>query len=78
MAGGCPDVLLPEDSSVLILVMAFKLAAAPELMDTVVIAASDGCFLSPSFLEGPTVFLGGGIGGRFGWKCAGCRANLPS
>lgn len=67
MAGGCPDVLLPEDSSALTLITAFNLADALELLGFVVtvVAPSDGCFLWPSVLGAPGIFLVGPLkGGR--------------
>lgn len=69
MAGGCPVILLPDDSSVPILIMAFKLVTVLELFDTVfmIVSPSDGCFWSPSLLEVP-FFFGGRTGGGWGWK----------
>ena len=61
MAGGCPDVLLPEDSSELTLITAFNLAAALELLGFAFVVAppSGSCFLSPSVLGAPGAFFEG-------------------
>lgn len=71
MAGGCPDVLVPEDSSALTLIAAFNLAAALELLGFVftLVPLSDGCVWSPSVLGAPGVFLEGPCaGGGRGWR----------
>lgn len=71
MAGGCPDVLAPEDSSALTLIAAFSLAAALELLGFAfaLIPPFDGCVWSPSVLGAPGVFLEGPCaGGGRGWR----------
>lgn len=60
MAGGCPDVLLPEDSRLPTFITAFNLAAALELLgfSFVGVPPSDGWCLSPSAPGAIGVFLG--------------------
>lgn len=59
MAGGCEDVLLAGESSVVIFITALSLAAALELLPLLV---GPSCFWSAPAPGGPEAFTGGKTG----------------
>lgn len=64
MAGGCEGVLLAGESSAVIFITAFSLAAALELLALLV---GPSCLWSAPPPGGPEAFTGGKTGG--GWCC---------